>query len=174
MRVLGEFERHGDVIERRFTRSERRMIANLAATTAAALEDAGETGVLQDPVVARLLPAAYADDPIAAEEFADATRERLAEGKVEGLRRLPADLEAAPGGVLRLGPDDAVVKRHVDGDDQVVVKLATATPDTLSFGRHIGTDEFVLLARGASATGPSPGACPSTLPRRRATCTRRT
>jgi hypothetical protein len=129
MRVLGEFERHGDVIERRFTKSERRMIANLAATTASALEEVDGTATLQDPVLARLLPAAYADDPEAAEEFADATRERLAEGKVEGLRRLPADLEAAPGGVLRLGPDDAVVWLKALGD----LRLALA--------ERVGIDE---------------------------------
>jgi hypothetical protein len=115
MRILGEFQRHGDVIERRFTKSERRMIANLAATTVQALEEAGNPDAALDPVAARLLPAAYAD-PFAAEEFADATRERLAEGKVEGLRRLPADLEAAPGGVLRLAPDDAVIWLKALGD----------------------------------------------------------
>lgn len=116
MQVLGEFRRRDGGIERRFTRSERRMIANLAGGLADVLEGAGDLTAYDDAVVRRLLPVAAPEDPDASAEFASATRERLAQGKAEGARRLVADLEAAPGGTVRLDDDAAVAWLKALGD----------------------------------------------------------
>jgi hypothetical protein len=108
MKVLGEFVRKHGGIERRFTSSERRMLTNLAGGVVEAMQSADDVASYTDPVVARLLPVAYPDDPDAAAEYAGATRSRLAEAKSEAARRLVADLEAAPGGVVHLDEPDAV------------------------------------------------------------------
>ena len=56
-----------------------------------------------DPVLARLLPDAYSDDPDAATEFRRFTEASLRSGKVEAARQVLADLEAAePEGRVRL------------------------------------------------------------------------
>jgi hypothetical protein len=116
VKLLGEFVRQGDRIERRFTSSERRMLANLASGVIAAMDSADDPAADLDAVVARLLPNAYPDDPDAAAEFAGATRSRVAAGKAEGARRLVRDLEAAPGGVLRLDEQEAITWLKALGD----------------------------------------------------------
>ena len=116
MRVLGEFVRGEAGIERRFTRSERKMIGNLADGLIGALEQAGDLSGYDDAVLQRLLPVAAPNDPEASAEFASATRDRLAEGKADGARRVVADLEAAPDGRLRLDDDAAVVWLKSLGD----------------------------------------------------------
>ena len=109
MKVLGEFTRRDGAIERRFTKSERKMVGNLAGGLVEVLAGAGELDSYADPVLTRLLPVAAPTDPEASAEFASATRERLAEGKAAGARRLMADLDAAPDGRLRLDDDAAVM-----------------------------------------------------------------
>lgn len=129
MRVLGEFQRDGDAIERRFTGAERRMLGNLGARLAADLDAADDPTVATDPVIRRLLPDAFPTDAAASAEFADATRERLASAKADGVRRLTTDLESAPGGVVRLDPMGAVVWLKALGD----LRLALA--------ERVGVDE---------------------------------
>ncbi len=121
MQILGEFRHRDGLIERRFTGSERRMIGNLAgglADTMATVDDPAAAG---DAVLTRLLPDAVPDDPAANAEFADAVRTRLAEAKADGARRLVRDLEAAPGGVVRLDPDAAVVWLKALGDLRIAL-----------------------------------------------------
>lgn len=129
MKILGEFVlRHGG-IERRFTGSERRMLTNLAHGVVTALDSAEDVASYADPVVIRLLPVAYPDDPDAAAEYAGATRSRLAEAKVDAARRLVADLEEAPGGVVHL-------------DEQSAVRWLTALGDLrLALAERVGIDE---------------------------------
>jgi hypothetical protein len=122
MKILGEFQRTGDVIERRFTSAERRMLTNLTRGVVETMAAVDDPAALDDPVLKRLLPDAFPGDPEASAEFASATRDRLAESKAEGARRLAADLEAAPNGVVRLGTDEAVVWLKALGD----VRLALA------------------------------------------------
>jgi hypothetical protein len=123
MKILGEFQRSGDVIERRFTGAERRMITNLSRGIVETMAVADDPAAHGDPVLERLLPDAFPDDPDANAEFTSATRERLAESKAEGARRLAADLESAPNGVVRLDPDTAVVWLKALGD----LRLALAS-----------------------------------------------
>jgi hypothetical protein len=122
MKLLGEFVRRGDRVERRFTASERRMLTNLASGVIAAMDSADDPAADVDAVVARLLPNAYPDDPDAAAEFAGATRARVAAGKAEGARRLVLDLEGAPGGAVSLDEQGAVAWLKALGD----VRLALA------------------------------------------------
>ena len=129
MRILGEFSRRSGRIERRFTGSERRMLTNLAGGVVQAMESADDVASYTDPVITRLLPVAYPDDPDAAAEYAEATRSRLAAAKAEAARRLVADLESAPGGVVRL-------------DEQAAVRWLTAIGDLrLALAERIGIDE---------------------------------
>jgi hypothetical protein len=121
MKILGEFQRDGDVIERRFTSSERRMLTNLTRGVIETMAGADGPAAFGDPVLRRLLPDAFPDDPEASAEFAAATRERLAESKAEGARRLAADLESAPNGVVRLGPEEAVVWVKALGDVRIAL-----------------------------------------------------
>ena len=121
MRVLGDFRRRGGAIERRFTGAERKMIGTLAGGLVETL--AGNDGADADDaaVLRRLLPDAAPDDSEATAEFAAATRGRLAEGKAAGARRLVADLEAAPGGVVRLDDEGAVAWLRALGDLRIAL-----------------------------------------------------
>ena len=116
MRALGEFRRRGGLLERRFTPAERRMIGNLARGVEELMAGSGELSGYDDPVLQRLLPNAYPEDPDAGAEFAQATRSRLAEAKSAGARRLVADLEAAPNGLVRLDDVAAVAWLKALGD----------------------------------------------------------
>jgi len=123
MRILGEFVWKDDAIERRFTGAERKMIGNLAVGLAETMATAEDPDAAEDAVLRRLLPDAVPGDPEASAEFADATRERLAAAKAEGASRVVADLDAAPGGVVRLDEDGAVVWAKALGD----LRIALAT-----------------------------------------------
>jgi hypothetical protein len=121
MRILGEFRwKHGS-IERRFTGSERKMIGNLASGLAETLAASDDLAAYEDPVLLRLLPDAAPDDPDASAEFSSATRERLVAAKTEGAHRVAADLESAPGGVVRLDEESAVVWLKALGDLRIAL-----------------------------------------------------
>lgn len=79
---------------------ERRVLADLAGSTARALVDP------DDAARARLLPDGYRDDPDAAAEFARYTRDDVRRGKLDRIRSLLARLED-PAGRIRLERDDA-------------------------------------------------------------------
>ena len=116
MRILGEFRRKHGRIERRFTPAERRMIGNLLRGLDETLDRSDQLAGYEDAVLRRLLPNAYPEDPEAGAEWASATRQRLATAKQETARRVAADLEAAPNGLVRLDEDGAVVWLRVLGD----------------------------------------------------------
>jgi len=73
---------------------------------AAAIGAAGPTSPPEDPVLARLLPDAYRDDPEAAGEFRRYTEQGLRSGKVAAAQTV-LDTLPARGGHVRLGPEDA-------------------------------------------------------------------
>jgi hypothetical protein len=73
---------------------------------AAILATDGTPAPPEDPVLARLLPDAYGDDPEAAGEFRRYTEPGLRSGKVEAARTVLATLPAT-GGRVRLSPGDA-------------------------------------------------------------------
>ena len=73
---------------------------------AAMLGATGPTSPPEDPVLARLLPDAYRDDPEAAGEFRRYTEQDLRSGKVAAARTVLTTLPAE-GGHVRLGPEDA-------------------------------------------------------------------
>ena len=67
---------------------------------------AGPTSPPEDPVLARLLPDAYRDDPEAAGEFRRYTEQGLRSGKVAAAQTV-LDTLPAGGGHVRLRPEDA-------------------------------------------------------------------
>lgn len=73
---------------------------------AAAIGATGPTTPPEDPVLARLLPDAYRDDPEAAGEFRRYTEQGLRSGKVAAAQTV-LDTLPAGGGHVRLGPEDA-------------------------------------------------------------------
>jgi hypothetical protein len=89
---------------------------------AAMMNAAGPTSPPDDPVLGRLLPDAYRDDPEAAGEFRRYTEQGLRSGKVAAaqtvLDTLPAD-----GGQVRLRPEDAQAWLRALND----VRLAVGT-----------------------------------------------
>jgi hypothetical protein len=122
MKILGEFQRKRGAIERRFTGAERKMIGNLSNGLAETLAAADDPASYEDVVLRRLLPDAVPGDPDASAEFSAATRERLAAAKAEGVQRVVSDLESAPGGVVRLDDEGAIVWVKAIGD----IRLALA------------------------------------------------
>ena len=89
---------------------------------AAMLGTAGPTSPPEDPVLARLLPDAYRDDPEAAGEFRRYTEQGLRSGKVAAAQTVLATLPAK-GGQVRLGPEDAQAWLRAIND----VRLAIGT-----------------------------------------------
>lgn len=91
------------------------------------LDFEGPVAMPQDPVLARLLPDAYADDDEAAGEFRRFTERSLRDQKAEHGRRVIADLEDAglsaggPGGAA--GSGDAA-DEDVHDDEQIELDLA--------------------------------------------------
>jgi len=73
---------------------------------AAAIGASGPTSPPDDPVLARLLPDAYRDDPEAAGEFRRYTEQGLRSGKVAAAQTV-LDTLPAGGGHVRLRPEDA-------------------------------------------------------------------
>jgi hypothetical protein len=73
---------------------------------AAMLGTAGPTSPPEDPVLARLLPDAYRDDPEAAGEFRRYTEQGLRSGKVAAAQTVLATLPS-DGGRVRLSAEDA-------------------------------------------------------------------
>jgi len=73
---------------------------------AAAIGATGPTSPPEDPVLARLLPDAYREDPEAAGEFRRYTEQGLRSGKVAAAQTV-LDTLPAGGGRVRLGPEDA-------------------------------------------------------------------
>jgi hypothetical protein len=121
VKILGEFHRRRGAIERRFTGAERKMIGNLATGLAETMATADDPDGYDDVVLQRLLPDAVPGDEDASAEFRAATRERLAAAKTEGAQRVVADLDAAPGGVVRLDDDAAVVWAKALGDLRIAL-----------------------------------------------------
>jgi hypothetical protein len=89
---------------------------------AAMLGAAGPTSPPEDPVLARLLPDAYRDDPEAAGEFRRYTEQGLRSGKVAAAQTV-LDTLPAKGGQVRLGPEDAQAWLRAIND----VRLAIGT-----------------------------------------------
>jgi Domain of unknown function (DUF2017) len=88
----------------------------------AMLGAAGPSSPPDDPVLARLLPDAYRDDPEAAGEFRRFTEQGLRSGKVAAAQTVLATLPAK-GGQVRLGPEDAQAWLRAIND----VRLAIGT-----------------------------------------------
>ena len=89
---------------------------------AAMLGTAGPTSPPEDPVLARLLPDAYRDDPESAGEFRRYTEQGLRSGKVAAAQTV-LDTLPAKGGQVRLGPEDAQAWLRAIND----VRLAIGT-----------------------------------------------
>ncbi|HEV2371787.1 MAG TPA: DUF2017 domain-containing protein [Streptosporangiaceae bacterium] len=85
------------------------------AELAAMLGDPGPSHPPDDPVLARLLPDAYQDDPEAAGEFRRYTEQELRDGKLAAARTVLATLPAK-GGRVRLSASDAEVWLRVLND----------------------------------------------------------
>jgi Domain of unknown function (DUF2017) len=89
---------------------------------AAMLGTAAPTSPPEDPVLARLLPDAYRDDPEAAGDFRRYTEQGLRSGKVAAAQTV-LDTLPAKGGQVRLGPEDAQAWLRAIND----VRLAIGT-----------------------------------------------
>jgi|1186.fasta_scaffold244142_2 hypothetical protein len=92
------FVRVGADIERSFRKDERQLLQDLCRGLLAIL------GADEDPVLKRLLPDAYPDDPAASVEYSGYTRARLARSKAEPAEAMLVDLGTSRDRV-RLSPE---------------------------------------------------------------------
>jgi hypothetical protein len=93
----------------------------------------------EDPVLARLLPDAYADDEDAAGEFRRYTERALRDQKAEQGRRVIADLEDAGLGA-EVDPDDEPIEVELVGE-QVEAWLRCLTDVRLALAIRLGVEE---------------------------------
>jgi hypothetical protein len=112
----------------------------------------GPTTEPEDPVLARLFPTAYADDPEAAAEFRRFTEGTLRDGKAAGAASIIDTLEEA-GLPAELGDQKVVIDVELDGEAALVwlksltdLRLALATrleveQDDEEFWRALPADD---------------------------------
>jgi hypothetical protein len=101
--------------------------------------EGGPVTAPDDPVLARLLPDAYADDPDAAEEFRRYTERGLRDQKAESGRRVIADLEEAG-----LSPDPQPESEPIELDlaaEQSDAWLRCLTDVRLALATRLGVEE---------------------------------
>ena len=122
MKILGEFQRSGDVIERRFTGAERRMLANLTRGVVETMAAAEDPASAADPVLRRLLPDGHRGDPEIAADYRELTEASLRSGKADDLATMRASLPP-DGGEVRLDPDQAAAWLRTSND----LRLALGT-----------------------------------------------
>jgi Domain of unknown function (DUF2017) len=91
---------------RRSERAMSREEALFAEDLDSIMDSGGPTGTPEDPVLARLFPDAYGDDPEAAGDFRRYTEQGLRDGKVAAARTVLATLPDE-GGRIRLSAGDA-------------------------------------------------------------------
>ncbi|MFD1715079.1 DUF2017 family protein [Amnibacterium flavum] len=115
------FVRVGDLIERDFSAEEVDVLTSLAV----GLDDTLDAAEGDDPVLDRLLPAAYGDDdPEASAEFARFTRERIAEAKRGRLTRLLLLSADEHGDGSRLSLDEAAAQEWLLALNDIRLALA--------------------------------------------------
>ena len=103
---------------------------------------ADDAGLPEDPVLARLLPDGYRDDPDAAHEFRRFTESGLRSAKVESARTL-LDTLPAGGGKVRLS------------SDQAEAWLRSLNDVRLALGVRLGvTDDYDGLGEDVQADDP--------------------
>ncbi len=161
---MAGFRRTGDGVTARFGRPEATIIRDLVeqvvelveperaaptteaddlATLVGLLDNgSGDEALPDDPVLARLLPDAYRDDPEAAGEFRRYTESSLRSAKVESAQTLLATLPAG-GGKVKLSPDEAEAW------------LRSLNDVRLALGVRLGvTDDFDALDEDVEADHP--------------------
>jgi len=99
--IMAGFRRTPRGVSARFTAGE-----DLPSDFGAVFGMDGPAAPPEDPVLARLLPDAYGDDPEAAGDFRRYTEQGLRSGKVAAARTVLATLPS-DGGRVRLSPGDA-------------------------------------------------------------------
>jgi hypothetical protein len=129
--VTAGFTRVGTDIRRSFRQDERRLLQDLCRDLLAML------GADEDPVLGRLLPDAYPDDPEASAEYSGYTRARLARTKAEPAEAMLVDLGTSPGGV-RLDPE------HVTLWLRGLTDLRLAISERIAASEREGIPEPVL------------------------------
>jgi hypothetical protein len=89
------FRAAGENLSAEFDRVEAALLSQLAGQVAALLRGAQADDAAPDPVIARLLPDAYTDDPEASAEFRRFTSADLTERKVRNALMIVASVESA-------------------------------------------------------------------------------
>ena len=169
--LMAGFRRSSDGVTARFARPEAAIIRDLVAQVVELVEPPADSSTLSapsvlteadelaamvgmtdsslddaelpdDPVLARLLPDAYKDDPDAANEFRRFTESGLRSAKVQCAQTLLATLPAG-GGKIRLS------------SDQAEAWLRSLNDVRLALGVRLGvTDDFDALDDGVEPEDP--------------------
>jgi hypothetical protein len=98
------FRRHGEHCVARFAADEARVLRKVAAEVVGLLTDGFDR---EDPVVDRLFPDAYPDDPENAEDFRRYTEGDLKTAKIDQAGAVLASLPDSTGGEVRLDAEAA-------------------------------------------------------------------
>lgn len=164
-------DRRGGV-HARFEAAEVEVLRRFAAEAADRAERASDGAATDpadaDPVLARLLPDAYPDDPEASAEFRRFTAERIAERKAGNARTLVDSLGSTRGEVVEVRLDDVQAQAWLrtltdirlvlaadlgiehDGDEGDVHDLESATRRAV-YDWLAAVQEFLVLALARTA-----------------------
>lgn len=142
-------------VEARLGRAEVALLRELCVQLADELADVDDSAAVDDPVLGRLFPDGYADDPAAAAELRSLIQDELRDAKLAAARAVVSELDGVrPGGRVRLDEDAAQQWLTAFNDLRLVLGTRLGVTEDLDFDldrlpgddpERIAYDIYILL-----------------------------